>query len=118
MEKRKYVHWETAGVIKRNVYATRVPPDNYLKFYPVVFKWARAQSGLTSYELQMLIFLYSETLFSKEDFKLFNRILPFDYLRFLKMETKGWITKWRDSGHTKKALYNVSVKGIGLVRQI
>ena len=45
-----------------------MPTNNYLKYWRVVRYWAKAKYGLTTPDLDMLFFLYSEEYFNKTKF--------------------------------------------------
>ena len=42
--------------------------DDYLKYWKVVRQWAQLKYGLSTSELEMLLFLRSEKYFSKDEY--------------------------------------------------
>jgi len=52
-----------------------MPTNNYLKYWRVVRYWAKAKYGLTTPDLDMLFFLYSEEYFNKTKFKEFEEVM-------------------------------------------
>jgi hypothetical protein len=91
-----------------------------MKFYKVIRYWAKAKYKLTSSDLDLLFFIYSEGLFSKTDFDFFTRIYAWDTNRFKKLLKEGWIRVWRKPNKQKreKALYDMSYKGKKVIASI
>ena len=58
----------------------------------------------------MLLFLYSEDIFTKEKFKEFNELLSWDKDRFDRLLRDGWIEVFRKSSKKHKTLYDLSFK--------
>jgi hypothetical protein len=94
------------------------PRHDFLKYLRVVRYWVAKNYDLTYPELEMLLFLYSETLFSDRDIKKFQRIMNWDANRFNKLIEDDWIVLWRENTKTEKALYNVSFKGKKLMAEV
>jgi hypothetical protein len=94
------------------------PRHDFLKYLRVVRYWVAKNYDLTYPELEMLLFLYSETLFSDRDIKKFQRIMNCDANRFNKLIEDDWIVLWRENTKTEKALYNVSFKGKKLMAEV
>jgi len=82
-----------------------------MKFYKVIRFWVKSKYNLTSCDLDVLFFLYSEGLFSVTDFDKFIQIFPWDRNRFNRLKKDGWIVKWRNACKGEKALYEISYKG-------
>jgi hypothetical protein len=94
------------------------PRHDFLKYFRVVRYWVAKNYDLTYPELEMLLFLYSETLFSDRDIKKFQRIMHWDAKRFNKLIDEDWIVLWRENTRTEKALYNLSFKGKKLMAEV
>ena len=88
------------------------PQRNFLKYYRIVKHWAKVKHGLSSSDLEMLYFLYSENLFSVKDFERYENIFPWDKVRFKRQKRDGWVVKWRKEGmdYNRWALYDLSPK--------
>jgi hypothetical protein len=99
-------------------YQRSEPRHDFLKYLRVVRYWVAKNYDLTYPELEMLLFLYSETLFSDRDIKKFQRIMNWDANRFNKLIEDDWIVLWRENTKTEKALYNVSFKGKKLMAEV
>lgn len=94
--------------------------SDYLKYWRVVKKYACEKYKLTSGELDMLLFLYSEKYFSSADFDRFDKLLPWSKNRLHKMINDGWIDKFRERNFKNKtgARYTLSFKGRRTVNSI
>ena len=110
-KKRKMKRWRG----KRNDYDTIIkrglqPEYNFLKYWRVVRKWALAKYDISQEELEMLLYLYDEDLFTRDMFVEFEGLLTWDKKRFSDMQKKGWIIVWRpNNGYKSKKLYTLSV---------
>ena len=84
--------------------------NDCLKYWRVIRYFIKSKYGLTTADLDMLLFLYSEDIFSKEKFKEFNELLPWDKNRFNRLLRDGWIEVFRKSSKKHKTLYDLSFK--------
>ena len=96
----------------------REPVHDFLKYWRVVRYWALKKYGLTTGDLDLLLYLYSCPLFSKEDYRVFDDIMPWNKRRFDTLLRDGWIMKWRASVNQEKALYQVSYKTKNIITGI
>ena len=92
-------------------------PD-YLKFWRVIRYFVKAKYNLTQADLDVLLFLYSESYFSKDKFKDFDKLLSWDKNRFDRLLRDGWIVVFRKRSGKRKALYELSYKGRRCVNSI
>ena len=95
----------------RKNYDRREPNADYLKYWKVVKQWARARYNLGTADIEMMLFLYSEGLFTKFQFEEFNEIMSWDKNRFHKMLKDEWIIKWRERKGIESTLYELGFKG-------
>ena len=95
----------------RKVYDRRQPKSDYLKYWKVIKQWARAKYNLGTADIEMMLFLYSEGLFTKFQFEEFNEIMSWDKNRFHKMLKDKWIIKWRERQGRESTLYELGFKG-------
>jgi len=94
-------------VIKRGL----IPEHNYLKYWRVVRYWALKKYEISQEELEILLYLYDEDLFTRDGFVEFEGLLTWDKSRFDAMQRKGWITVWRpNNGYKGKKVYTLSVQ--------
>jgi len=92
--------------------------SDYLKYWRVIRYYVKAQYGLTTAELEMLLFLYSEGYFDKAKFNEFSQITPWDDKRFSKMLSEGWIIYFRQPKRNIKAIYELSYKSKRMIDTI
>ena len=83
------------GVYKKKPTSRREPSHNYLKYWRVIRFWVQAKYKLTTPDLEMMLYLYSEDIFNKEQFKKYEEIMSWDEKRFRMLLRDGWIHVWR-----------------------
>ena len=83
-----------------------------LKHYRIIRKWACKTSDLNDADLELLIYLESVDLFTKDDFKKGTYSYSWDNRRWNRLLKQGWITVWRKRNRTtqKYHIYKVSTK--------
>jgi hypothetical protein len=91
---------------------------DYLKYWRVIQYYYKTKYNLTQAELDMLLFLYSESYFSKDKFREFNEVLPWNEKRFDKMRSEGWIEVFRKRSGKYKALYQLSYKAVRMISSL
>ena len=91
---------------------------DYLKYWRVVRYFIKAKYGLNTADLEMLIFLYSESYFDKDRFQEFNELLYWDVKRFDRLLRDGWIEVFRKRQGNKKGLYKLSYKTNRLIKDM
>ena len=94
----------------RNNYDRKEPTNDYLKYWRVIRYWVKAKYGLTTPDLEMLLFLYSEQLFNKTDFKEYEELMSWDVNRFDRMLRDGWIHVWRKRKGNQATHYELTYK--------
>lgn len=92
--------------------------NDYLKYWRVIQYYYKTKYNLTQAELDMLLFLYSESYFSKDKFREFNEVLPWNEKRFDKMRSEGWIEVFRKRSGKYKALYQLSYKAVRMISSL
>ena len=94
------------------------PGNDYLKYWRVIRYFVKAKYGLTTADLDMLLFLYSEKYFSKDKFDEFDELLSWDVKRFDTLLRDGWIVVLRKRTTKNKSLYELSYKGRRMIGSI
>jgi hypothetical protein len=84
--------------------------NDYLKYWRVVKYYIKAKYGLTQSDLEMLLFLKSESYFSKDRFAEFNQVFSWNKNRFENLRQQGWIEVFRKGGGPHKNIYQLSYK--------
>ena len=92
--------------------------SDYLKYWRVIRYFIKAKYGLTTGDLDMLLFLYSEDIFSKAKFEEFDNLLSWDVDRFDRLLRDGWIEVFRRRRKKFKTLYGVSFKTQRVINSI
>lgn len=85
------------------------PSVDYLKYWRVIRYYIRAKYGISTSDLDVLLFLYSEEYFSKDKFDEFDEIISWDVNRFDRLLRDGWIVVFRKRAK-EKAMYEISYK--------
>jgi len=78
----------------------------------------QAKYGIRSADLDMLLFLYSEKYFGKQQFNDFDKLLSWDINRFNRLLSDGWISVFRKRQGNKKTLYELSYKGKRMISSV
>ena len=84
--------------------------NDCLKYWRVIRYFIKRKYGLNTADLDMLLFLYSEDIFSKDKFEEFDNLLSWDEDRFDRLLRDGWIEVFRRSPKKFKSLYSLSYK--------
>lgn len=95
----------------RKTYDRKEPKSDYLKYWKVVKKWAKSKYGLSTSDIEMLLFLYSEGLFTRNNFEEFDEIMHWDKNRFHNLLKEGWIIVWRKKKGHQATLYELGFSG-------
>ena len=96
---------------KTPVYNSKLKDFDFMKNWRVVRYYIQKRYELSYSELEMILFLYDETLFSKDLFDDFARSMSWDKKRFSDMMDRGLIKKWRKGKKLReKDLYQLSHK--------
>jgi hypothetical protein len=106
------------GVSNRRQTSRVKPSHDYLKYWRVVRYWVRAKYNLGTPELEMLLFLYSEQIFNKSQFKNFEELMSWDIKRFNYLLKEGWIHVWRKRKGNESTLYELTYKSKRIVNTI
>ena len=92
-------------------------PD-YLKYWRVIRYFIKRQYNLTTAELEMLLFLNSEDIFSRDKFEEFEQLMPWSDNRFFKLKKQGWTELFRPKTSRRKPLYQLSYKTNRLISSV
>jgi hypothetical protein len=94
------------------------PSHDYLKYWKVIKYWAKRKYDITTGELELMLFLYSEHLFNKTKFEEYNELMSWNNNRFYELIKKGWIHKWREKKGNQAALYELTYKAKRMISNI
>lgn len=95
---------------KRKVieYQRWIPRADYMKHWRIVRMWAMARYGITMNELEIILALYSNGLFTHSEFNRVVDTYSWDRDRLQKMIDKGFIVMWRKRQANEVAKYEVT----------
>ena len=103
--------------IRKNT-SRRKPNYDYLKYWRTIRYWIKAKYKLTTPDIEMLLFLYSENMFTKTKFKRFEQIMSWDVNRCDKLLRDDWIHVWRKRKGKEATLYELTYKSKRIVTLI
>jgi len=92
-----------------------VRKDDYLKYWRSIYHYTKVKHNLTSGDIDMMLFLYSEPYFTVKKFEEFNRVLQLNRNRLNKMVDAGWIDIFRKGKARYAARYQLSRKATAVV---
>jgi len=96
---------------KTPTYQARPREHNFLKYWRVVKYYIKTKYEISEPEIEMLLFLYDESVFSKKSFNQFSKTMSWDKNRFKKMMDDGYIKIWRERRETQRSsLYELTIK--------
>jgi hypothetical protein len=91
---------------------------NYLKYWRVVRQYVKVKYELNQADLDMLLFLYSESYFDKNKFEEFDSLLSWDIQRFERLRQSGWIVVFRKRVGSHRTIYQLSIKANRMIQSI
>ena len=96
---------------KTPVYQFREKDFTFLKYHRVVSYYIKNKYQISGSELDMILFLYDENVFTKDVFNDFARTMSWDKSRFSQMVKDGLIKKWRYRKETQRSnLWELTIK--------
>ena len=106
------------GVYPRKNTTRKLPDHDFLKYWRVIRYWVKVKYGLGTPELEMLLFLYSEQIFNKSQFKEYEEIMSWDICRFRKLLKEEWIHVWRKKNGNETTLYELTYRAKRVINTI
>jgi len=79
--------------------------NDFLKNFRVIRYWFRDMYKIELPDLEVLLFLYTEGMFTKSDFLLYTKICGWKSNRLDQYIENGWIVQFRESRGNEAALY-------------
>lgn len=95
---------------KEKVYERRPLTYDFLAEWAIVRKWAKINYDLSTADLEMLLFLHKQQLFTRTDFAEYANFMSWDRDRFDRLLKEDWIYIWRKRGFGETNMYEVSFK--------
>ena len=103
---------KSKGVYQRKPTTRIKPTHDYLKYWRVIRYWVKAKYGLSTPDLEMLLFLYSEQMFNKTQFTKYEELMSWDVKRFGRLLKDDWIHVWRKRKGNETTLYELTYKAV------
>lgn len=104
---------------KVNKMESKGPLRDYLKYWRVIRILAKKKWQITESDLDMLLFLYSESLFDRSLFNDYEKVFSWDTRRLKRMIDNGWImVDDRFSRVRSKKLYRLTNKANLMIKKI
>lgn len=95
------------------------PIRDYLKYWRVIRLLAKRKWNVREEDLEMLFFLYSESVFDKTLFDDYGKIFSWDSRRLARLIKEGWISEdTRFSRSRSRKLYRLSNRAKYMIRNI
>tara|TARA_R110000744_G_scaffold79572_2_gene156187 strand:- start:466 stop:918 length:453 start_codon:yes stop_codon:yes gene_type:complete len=94
------------------------PEFDYLKYWKVIKYWAKRKYNISTGDLELMLFLYSEHLFNKTKFEEFSELMSWDTNRFYNLIKEGWIHKWRERKGKEAALYELTYRSKRMINNV
>lgn len=91
-------------------YQRRARESNYLKNWRVVRMYIIKKYDLSVPDLDFLLYMYDETVFTRSEFDEYCSILSWNKYRFREMNERGFIRKWREAQGREANLYELTMK--------
>lgn len=93
------------------------PRIDFLKNFRICRYWVKNKYGLSISDLELILFLYTEEMFTRQKFEEYRNIMPWQAKYFDKMRDNGLISIWRERKYREAALWELSIKGKRIVRE-
>ena len=91
---------------------------DFLKYWRIVRYWAKAKYEIGTADLDLILFLYSEKLFSEKDIARYESLMSWNMYRFPTLLKDGDIIIWRKGKTKTKNLYALSHRSKRMVISI
>ncbi len=92
-------------------YTRRQVKNDFLKYWRVVRRYTQIKYDLSEQDLEVLLYLYSEGLFTYYDYKEYTNTMSWDIKRFARLKEDGWIHMWHDKYRGSYRLYELTRHG-------
>jgi len=96
--------------VKTQVYQQKSKEYNYLKYWRIVRHYICKRYEISLSELELLLYFYDETVFTRTQFNEYCSILSWDNNRFKDLVERDLVRKWRDGKGQVSHLYELTVR--------
>ena len=104
----------------RKITSSDLKDLNLFKHYRIIRKWVSKTCDIKEADLELLMYLDSLELFTKQDFKMGSYSYSWDNRRWNRLLKEEWIVVWRKRNRTtqKYHIYKTSFRFKQLLRRI
>lgn len=96
---------------RRKTYDRREVKSDYMKYWRTIRRYIQVKYDLSEPDLDVLMFLYSEQLFTYYKFLEFANDMSWDRERFKRLKDNEWIHMYSDKYRGQYRLYELTRKG-------
>ncbi len=90
--------------------------DDYLKLFHVAYDLIIRKYDIKHNDLGMILFLYSEAIFTHTNIVEYGMVMPFNRRRVARLVQEGYIVAWAAPTDRRKSLYTLSEQSKTIVR--
>ena len=98
-------------IVDRFCYTKKDPRFDFLKYLRLTRKYIDIKYDITFPELETLLFLYNQKLFTKTDFEEYREIYSWNNMMFTNLYERNLIAVWREKRGNLCQLYELSTSG-------
>lgn len=120
MPKKIAEHYYINRKPKKKPELTYVEPSlNFMKYYKLCKTWILMRYGINSVELEYMLFLYSEPMFTWDDLKDWERTLGYKINTYYRLKNMGMIEDWipEDKRKRKRAVMKLSFSAKKIINE-
>jgi DNA-binding MarR family transcriptional regulator len=107
-------------VTRVNKFSTKIRvrerKDDYLKLFHVAYDLIIRKYDIKHNDLGMILFLYSEAIFTHTNIVEYGMVMPFNRRRVARLVQEGYIVAWAAPTDRRKSLYTLSEQSKTIVR--
>lgn len=92
--------------------------NDFMKYWRIIRYYYTQKYQINERDLDLLLYLYSEKYFTKNDCYLFLQTLPWDKSRFTKLRKKGFLDIHSHAHKNRSTIWKMTFKGKKLVASL
>lgn len=91
-------------------YVKRVKSNDFLKYWRIIRYHTLKKYEISLNELEMMLYFYNESVFTRKQFHDFCATMAWDKKRFKNVIERGFVRKWREGRSSVSDLYELTQK--------
>lgn len=92
-------------------YQRREPKYDFLKYWRIIRRYTCIRYDLSTADLEMLLYLYTQGIFTYYEFAEYGNFFGWDRKRFKRLKENGWIHCWQNKRNGEYRLYEITRHG-------